>query len=355
MGEENPNVLIVLGGFTASCFPREILEKFSYIDAIIKGEGEVPAVKLAQKIKENETNFSDVPNLFWRKDGKIVENKDFWISNEEELNSYSFVNTIKKLKNWELNFQTDISISIENNECKINPYKKFICCAGRGCPANCTWCGGGINAMKHITGRDFISLRSPKVIADEIFTLKENYDIKEFYFCYNPYPEKPDQFIELFEILGKKYPKQIKITFECEGLPTKELINSVKQNLSDDSVLNLSPVFAQNYLRKEHRSFYFTNEDFINCMDYLERKEIKSYLYFGSLLNEDRKEARYKKEFIAKLKNTYKFITNIELFTIKDCEPFSPWALNPEKYDLKRDLVTFEDYYNNGKKYRELW
>ncbi len=352
--EENPNVFIVLGGFTASCFPKHILEKFPFIDAIVKGEGEIPSVKLAQKIKNNDTDFSDIPNLFWRKD-EIIENKAFWISDENDLNSYSFVNTVEKLKNWELNFKAGIGITLENNRCDIKNEKTFICCAGRGCPGNCTWCGGGCEAMTYITGRKKVSLRSPQVIADEIITLKNKYGIEKFYFCFDPYPMSQELFIELFNILGTSYPKQIKVTFESDGLPTQKLINAFKRNLSDDSILNISPVFAQDYLRKEHRAFYYTTEEFIKCLNYLEEKQVKSYLYFGSLMNEDRKELRLKNELIEKLKKTYKYITKIDLYKIKDCEPYSPWALYPEKYNMPRDLVTFEDYYNNGKRYRELW
>ena len=47
---ENPDVFLSLGGFTASYFAEEIMKKFPFIDAIIKGEGELPTVELVKAI-----------------------------------------------------------------------------------------------------------------------------------------------------------------------------------------------------------------------------------------------------------------------------------------------------------------
>ncbi|MEM2677978.1 MAG: cobalamin-dependent protein, partial [Thermofilaceae archaeon] len=43
-----PNTKVVLGGFTSSFFAREILERYSFIDAVVVGEGEETLLELAR-------------------------------------------------------------------------------------------------------------------------------------------------------------------------------------------------------------------------------------------------------------------------------------------------------------------
>lgn len=59
--KENPGAFISLGGFTASYFAKEILEKFSFIDAIIKGEGEIPIAELAKNVLRKKKIFQRYP------------------------------------------------------------------------------------------------------------------------------------------------------------------------------------------------------------------------------------------------------------------------------------------------------
>ena len=77
--KENPDVFISLGGFTASFFAREILEKYPFIDAIIKGEGEKPIAELAEAVFNKKADMSDIPNLCWRDNSGIKINKNFYI------------------------------------------------------------------------------------------------------------------------------------------------------------------------------------------------------------------------------------------------------------------------------------
>ncbi|MBO6181771.1 cobalamin-dependent protein, partial [bacterium] len=61
--EINPDTFIFLGGIMSSAFADDIIKKYSYIDAVIKGEGEKSIVELAQKIHSQDKNLSSVSNL----------------------------------------------------------------------------------------------------------------------------------------------------------------------------------------------------------------------------------------------------------------------------------------------------
>ncbi len=88
----DPDAFIVLGGITASYFCDEIIERFDFIDAIVKGEGEIPILKLVKEVVEKRYSLSVVPNLVYRKDGRIFHNEQTYIASNEELSNLSFTN-----------------------------------------------------------------------------------------------------------------------------------------------------------------------------------------------------------------------------------------------------------------------
>ena len=213
----NPDIFIFLGGITSSAFATEILKDYLQIDAVVKGEGEKPIVELVNKIKNQDFTFSDIPNINWRdKEGKIHKNKKLWFANEDELNSFSFIG-LDFLKNHEIYLKFPMhyrkkSSNLEENIC-VHP--AINCCLGRGCPGNCTWCGGGYQATQKISGRNKITIRKPQIVANEIIQLKKSYPDILFHISYDPFPKNQDYLIEIFNLLGKNMFKQIHMNFEC--------------------------------------------------------------------------------------------------------------------------------------------
>ena len=64
----NENVTIILGGNHASAFPDRWIECGA--DFVVVGEGEIAFRKLMQAIIAREQDFSDVPNLVYREEGR---------------------------------------------------------------------------------------------------------------------------------------------------------------------------------------------------------------------------------------------------------------------------------------------
>ena len=69
-----PHTYLVLGGFTASFFHEEILKNFDAVDGIIRGEGEKPLVELTRAVAGGNGDLFSVPNLSWRRKGRILIN-----------------------------------------------------------------------------------------------------------------------------------------------------------------------------------------------------------------------------------------------------------------------------------------
>jgi hypothetical protein len=89
--EERPGTFILSGGFTASFFHREILSSFSQIDAIIRGDAEVPLIELLKALKDNRS-LEAIPNLTWRRDEEIRENPLTYVASGDDLDRSSDIN-----------------------------------------------------------------------------------------------------------------------------------------------------------------------------------------------------------------------------------------------------------------------
>jgi radical SAM superfamily enzyme YgiQ (UPF0313 family) len=89
-----PSTYLLLGGFTASFFHEEIMRNFDSVDGIIRGEAEIPLVELVKAILQRKEEFFSIPNLTWRKKGRVFVNPISYAASEEDLNRLSFNNPL---------------------------------------------------------------------------------------------------------------------------------------------------------------------------------------------------------------------------------------------------------------------
>lgn len=351
--KENPDTFIVLGGYTASCYAEEILTEYPFIDAVIKGEGEIPIVQLAKKVACDDYDLEHIPNLYWRKNGKVAANQETFVATSEDLDRFSFYSKLDKLKNNSLYLKVDVGMSCKRVErggvsiaqATFQPTNEIhTICLGRGCAGNCAWCGGGARALKKIINRNCISWRSPQIAADEIFMLRAKYDVRYFYFCFDPTPWERSRLIELFRILGKSEEK-VRIFFECFGLPTKEFLQEVKDNLREDSVIAISPEFASEKLRRIYKSFSFTNAELEKTLMRMDDLKIHATLYFTDVPGITKEESRETTNYAKSLCRRFPATVDARVLPIVDFEPAAPWTENPSKYGVHFDKKTFKDFY----------
>ena len=69
-----PSVRIVWGGWHASLLPEQTLDQ-SGADFLVIGQGELTIVELAAAVERHETDFSRIPGLAWRREGRVVINE----------------------------------------------------------------------------------------------------------------------------------------------------------------------------------------------------------------------------------------------------------------------------------------
>lgn len=116
--EYHKNTYTVIGG-PISILGKEILKRFSFIDFVIKGEGEEASSLLIDALNEHK-DFSKVSNLVYRRGDKIIENP---------------VELIKNIDNFF--FLPSQIIQYCSN---VDEENFSIIITSRGCPFNCNFC-----------------------------------------------------------------------------------------------------------------------------------------------------------------------------------------------------------------------
>jgi len=148
-----PKTLIAFGGVHASIMPSELLKE-KFVDVIVRGEGELTFLELA-----NGKKISQIQGVSFKKNGKIMHNKDRApIQNLDDLPmpAYHLLPMSKYMPSLG-NFKRLPAISIITS---------------RGCPGKCTFCHTKVFGEK-------IRFESARKVFEEIEYLVENFGIKE--------------------------------------------------------------------------------------------------------------------------------------------------------------------------------
>jgi radical SAM superfamily enzyme YgiQ (UPF0313 family) len=333
-----PQTYILLGGFTASFFHEEIMKTFPEVDGIIRGEAEEPLAELVQAIQKDQVEFFSVPNLTWRRKKKILVNPLSYVATEEDLNRLCFTH-FDLLKNYPTYIR---SIS--------GPYPGkgasspvFPLPVGRGCPVQCTWCSGGFPSQETVSGRNEVIFRSVGKVIDTIQdALAHGYEI--FHIKFDPYPERPEFYLDLFSRLRKEKVRMGCI-FESCGLPADKFIRSFKEAFpGPESSIVLSPCNGLEGLRMFHKGYPFTNRALMDCLRQLKEHRVFCDLHFtlgAPFETEDdhRETIRLQRKILRQFPNV-RSIRTVPL----EMEPGSPWHANPEAYGVKTSLRSFMDF-----------
>ncbi len=346
-----PHIFVLLGGFTASFFHEEIMKNFDAVEGIIRGEAEIPLLELTRALLKKEEDLFSVPNLTWRRKGRILINPLSYVASEEDLNRLSF-NNFPLLKN----YSTYIRYIGQPFYVKGVSKKKnfwmyslkspiYHLTVGRGCPVQCTWCSGNIPSQMTITGRKKVTFRG---IEEVLQTIQEavSYGYETFHICFDPSPQNPDYFLKLFSRIREEGVK-MECFFESFGLPTPDFIKSFKETFpGPKSLIALSPDVGADRLRKMHKGHFYTNQALMDCLDQLERRGVYCDVFFTvGVPFETAEDVQQTLQLQKKIRDRYSNVRGIRTFTI-EMEPGSPWHLDPEAFGVETRLQNFMDYYH---------
>ena len=163
----NPNIVVVMGGIHATIMWKQVLENYPSIDIVVRGEGEVSLLEIAQGKPLNE-----IDGISYRNNGQIICNKDReLIHNLDDiplpawdLNNFSVLASVNDAKEGEIINGIDVSKEL------VAPI-----ISSRGCIGKCNFCSTWVTWK-------YSRCRSPENIVDELEYLYNKYNIKHFKF-----------------------------------------------------------------------------------------------------------------------------------------------------------------------------
>jgi radical SAM superfamily enzyme YgiQ (UPF0313 family) len=349
--ETLPHTYILLGGSTASFFHEEIMNHFDSVDGIIRGEVEVPLLELANTVlRKKEVPFS-VPNLTWRRKGRIFINPFSYVASEKDLDGLSFT-SFPLLKNYPAYLRhmgqpfhvKRISKEKPTGPDLLKP-PLFHLPVGRGCPVQCTWCSAGMVSQQTISGRQGVTFRGEEAV---LKTIREalSYGFKTLYICFDPYPQKPEYYLRLFSRIRDENLK-MECFFESFGLPTTDFVKSFKETFpSPDSLISLSPDVGSGRVRKMHKGYAFSNRALMANLDQMKAHQVYCALSFTlGVPFETEEDLQQTRAFQKEILRQYPNVKGIRALTL-GMEPGSPLHLEPETYGLETSLKGFMDFYH---------
>ena len=340
------NAKIILGGYTASFFSREIMENFPFIDGIIHGYGEVPLLEYMRNLDKKD--FKQVPNLTFRQNGEVNYSREICPPEPSLVDKLTFSN-IYLMEHWDEYLANSAFIS---SGLSIYPQKKpekmFYLPFGRGCSANCSYCSGSANAYLRFGGQENVYYRPVQMIINDIKALS---GVGVDTYCVENYPpgNNDDFYITIFDKIRQEN-LDIGINFGCWHLPSDKFLDAFSGTFDlDKSWLSFSPESGSEYVRSINKGPSYSNTQLFKMINKMRSRGIYGSIHFSfGLPGETYSHFKETLEMFNKLKETgfYLSIRGIPL------EPNSEMFVNPQKYKIEKSRNLFMDYYMT---YKELF
>ena len=174
--DRRPDVKVVIGGHNASFVDQMTLERFPFVDSIVRGEGENTIKELVGAYEEGK-NEEGVAGVTYRSGKGVFRNEDRDLLSSLDrlpLPDYSFLSPFSEYR----------------DACEL-PRSIAILEVGRGCPYRCVYCSESI-MWRRLT-RTFSVSR----LVREIENLHKNFGAECFLLAYDQFTAKRD-FVESF-------------------------------------------------------------------------------------------------------------------------------------------------------------
>jgi anaerobic magnesium-protoporphyrin IX monomethyl ester cyclase len=207
--EINPNVKILFGNYHATFNDTRILNKYPFIDACIRGEGENTLLEIAQNIEKNR-GFENIRGVTYRENGRIIRNNDRPLI--ENIDILPFPNR-KLLGN------VDYKNKVEGLDLSIGKFTSAA--SSRGCAFKCSFCS---SSMFWGNWRP----RSPENILQELLSLEEQ-GYQNLLWVDDNFTISKKRLMKLSYLIKKE---KIEVNWMAEGRVTNssiELLNAMKQ------------------------------------------------------------------------------------------------------------------------------
>jgi radical SAM superfamily enzyme YgiQ (UPF0313 family) len=334
-----PGVFIFLGGFSASLFAEEIVSGYSQVDAVIRGDAEVPIVELCRAL-QREAPLQPVQNLVWKdKQERLYVNPFTYTATAGEMDKLDFTafHLVRHFDVYKMASQYWTTFP------QWSDSRMFLLEVGRGCQYACTFCGGNCDAQYRMNKRKKTLVRS---IAAVLSTVKKavSSGFDTFYTCLE-WDHSQEWYLRMFNRVREEN-LRINWVYGCWGLPSPTLVDALAANFQQ-AIIEISPETANVRLREQNKDkrICYTNEQLEQLLDYAEKTgNVKIHLYFGYYLAGDTKTTIWETlAYILELLARYPRLLIAE-YSNFSTDPGSLFFFYPERYDIDVKVRGFSDY-----------
>ncbi len=332
---------VIAGGFVASYFSREILASIPEIDGIVRGDGEVPASLLLAAIERGERDWSEIPNLAWRRRGRIVENaRTFSVDAEfaDVLDHACFELFPASREYLDRSLYADFDTSTSQGEAH-RYLRAFFYNPGRGCPGRCSYCGASFWTREMLDcRRGFLFYRLSKALRD--LSKAYTFGARTWRVSFDPSPRR-EYYRELFARVRKKR-LNYRLVFDCFSLPSESFVEAVQETFTPDSVLVISAECGSERIRRRNRSFAFSNDALLERVRRVRSRGLGAHVFFSAGLPFERAcDIAETETLIRRLRE----VPGVGVTVCPmDLDPGSPMFEVPSKFGVRPALRRFRDY-----------
>ena len=333
--EALPGADVVLGGLTATHFAEALLLRCEFVDAVVRGDGELPLRRLAAG-----RPWAEVPNLTHRQDGEVVQNPLTYAADSAALDALDLcrLDLLRDADLYSARWFLQPGDAPEDHR----QGKVFYLCGGRGCTVNCSFCGGGRQAHRLLSGRQELALRSPKRLAEDAMKVSAA-GYHTLYLCFDPPGLPPGHHEQFFQLMERVGTGQAMI-FECYGLPSSSFLDAFARAFDlSGSQIALSPDSGDEATRRRHKGYSYTNAALHETLAACDRRGIATTVYFTLLPGDGWDEVRRLRQLQQDLRRRY----HSAVMTLPvEMEPAAPWTAAPGRHGLTGELPAYDlDYF----------
>ncbi|HUI86925.1 MAG TPA: radical SAM protein [Nitrososphaerales archaeon] len=268
--ELHPESLVVMGGLTATRFHDEIVSKYGFVDAVLRGEAEKPFLKLMANL-DGRGDLVASENMTHRAtDGSL--RVEPLMKPEEDIDQFEF---------------TRLDLLEPNGAVysgSIPPHWSLPVC--RGCVYNCATCGGSAYSYKRYLGREKPGFRSPQKIAEDVQKLSEQ-GVRLVFLFQDPRMGGRKYQDELVAAIRQERSQLESLTLELFQPADQEYVRELSR-LGVHVTLTISPESGAAGTRSVHGRGY-TNEALLKTVENCQRVGLHMMVFFMvGLANETR-------------------------------------------------------------------
>jgi len=247
-----PETPLIAGGMTAGYFADPLLRRYRSIDGVIRGDAEEPLHQVLCG-----TNWPEIPNLLFRKNGDVVNGRGSYLTDSTTLNRTSFTG---------LDRMVDHQRYLE----AIEPVLGFPVFIGRGCLHRCQYCGGSRKAFVEHSGRKHPVFRSTESVVRDLRQLSRYTRT-----VYIGFENSARYLKKLFRLVAAdpELSGTLTLNYGAWGLPDRELLELYGQAFCTSGprkpILEISPETAIDDDRRLVRdpALYFSNRQLTGTLE----------------------------------------------------------------------------------------